>query len=356
MAWQVGYGGKQIDEGYFTRKEFFVADTSGIEQFTNRFKNIDVYKSTFYYEVCFHKKLLYGDFYLDFDASIESNDIYCELKRQVCNTYTSIKKDYNLTDNHIAIYFSGSKGFHITINGYNLGFVPKEKLNEEYKKLALHYRQQSDYIDTKIYDDRRLFRIPNSINSKTGLYKVMITYNQLKNLTYEEICKFASSKQKIVNKQLCSKSTHLQNKETTKNLIKKIDTVIQAKVKTYKRNYNKSYVKDLKLSPCIVNMINDIHGEGERNTITAIIGSAFFQFGCEFEDVYDYLCNWNIEHFKPSLDEIEIYKTLMSVKNRVDNDMKYGCTSIIELGYCVPKCIYNNLSERIDLYEATFGH
>lgn len=353
--WQIGYGGQSIDKGYFKRKEFFVSNISGISHFTKEFKNIDVYKSIFYYEIQNHKKILYGDFYLDFDATIDSNDIFYTLKKQVCIIYESIKKDFNLNDSHISIYFSGSKGFHITVNAYNLGFTPSENLNEQYKKLALYYKQVADYIDTKIYDDRRLFRIPNSINSKTGLYKVMLTYEQLKHFTYDQICEYALEKRKCHTKHMCDKQIHLANKEKNQEIIKKIDELIQAKIKTYKRNYNKSYTKECKLSPCIVNMLNDIHGEGERNIITAIISSAFFQLGCEFEDVYEYMSEWNKDHFLPALNEIEIYKTLMSVKNRVENNMHYGCTSIIELGYCVPKCIYNDLAGRIDLYEATFS-
>lgn len=353
--WQIGYGGESINEGYFKRKEFFIKDTSSINKFIKDFNNTNVYKSIFYYDIQHNKKILYGDFYLDFDADITSNTVFHELKKQVCTTYEQIKKDFGLNDKNICIYFSGSKGFHIMINAYNLGFTPAEKLNEVYKKIALYYKQQANYIDTKIYDDRRLFRIPNSINNKTGLYKVMLSYEQLKKYTYDEICNYASTEHTCLQKQLCNTFIHLQNKEIVLEIVKKIDAIVQVKINKYRRNYNKAYVENCRLSPCIVNMLNDVHGQGERNIITAIIGSSFFQLGCDFEDVYGYVLDWNKEHFTPNLSDIEIYKTLTSVKNRVENQMHYGCTSIIELGYCIPKCVYNDLAGRIDLYETTFG-
>ena len=69
------------------------------------------------------------------------------------------------------IWFSGSKGFHVIT-----GLVAKHhRANEAMKYLALRISTQ---IDPAMYKSRSLFRLPNTLNGKSGLYKIQVNHNE----------------------------------------------------------------------------------------------------------------------------------------------------------------------------------
>ena len=84
---------------------------------------------------------------------------------------------YGLTDQDFQICFSGSKGFHVAILPVVMGVKPRPDLDKIYRKIAQWFSAQLTYkgIDPRVYERRRLWRVINSINSKSGLYKVQIT-------------------------------------------------------------------------------------------------------------------------------------------------------------------------------------
>jgi len=74
-------------------------------------------------------------------------------------------------DNGLGIYFSGSKGFHLTLVAMP-GFHPMPHTPAVVKALCLALaRGAGVVVDPAIYDRQRLFRLPNSRHPATGLYK-----------------------------------------------------------------------------------------------------------------------------------------------------------------------------------------
>ena len=55
-------------------------------------------------------------------------------------------------------------------------------------------------VDTQIYDNKRLFRIPNTRHEKSGLYKIPITLNELQTLSIDQIREMAV-KQRVIELQ-----------------------------------------------------------------------------------------------------------------------------------------------------------
>ena len=76
----------------------------------------------------------------------------------------------------------------------NACYEYSKDLNSKYKILATELKSYTitKSVDTRIYDNKRLFREPNSINRKTGYYKVQLTLNDLKAMSYEDLIKYAS--------------------------------------------------------------------------------------------------------------------------------------------------------------------
>ena len=70
-----------------------------------------------------------------------------------------------------------------------MGIKPQKRLNRLFKLIASEVKEMlpNKTLDTAIYDSVRLFRVVNSIHQKTGYYKIPLTYEELKNISYGEI-------------------------------------------------------------------------------------------------------------------------------------------------------------------------
>jgi RecA-family ATPase len=87
----------------------------------------------------------------------------------------------------IPIYFSGSKGFHIEPPSELFGFEPSPNLHNIFRSLVKRLLPDGIVIDAAIYDKVRLWRLPNTVNSKSGLCKIPLSVDELFNLTIPEI-------------------------------------------------------------------------------------------------------------------------------------------------------------------------
>jgi len=74
-------------------------------------------------------------------------------------------------DTDTSIWFSGSKGFHVVTGLVGIG----SKANIAMKEIAHKF---SDEIDDSMYKTRSLFRLPHSLNGKSGLRKIQVKYNE----------------------------------------------------------------------------------------------------------------------------------------------------------------------------------
>ena len=80
-------------------------------------------------------------------------------------------EDYDIDINSCRFYFSGAKGFHVMIPSQLFNASPSEDIHKRFRNVALSIAKGIN-IDTSIYDKTRIFRLPNTVNSKTGLYKI----------------------------------------------------------------------------------------------------------------------------------------------------------------------------------------
>lgn len=91
-------------------------------------------------------------------------------------------EQYVIPIEDIQIYFSGAKGFHVGLHEKLFGGIkPSKDVPEKCRKFAELIKDsfEIEEIDTSIYESNRIFRIVNSLNSKTNLYKIPITYDEL---------------------------------------------------------------------------------------------------------------------------------------------------------------------------------
>jgi hypothetical protein len=294
-----------------------------IDAFRTEFGNKGIYLSAYWYDNEDVKEAnLYGNFYLDFD---DENDF--ERARQDAKDavhYLTFRAFSNIPERFIRVFFSGKKGIHVVIPAIVFGVEPDKHLNEYYKAMAnkINLHTKNDTLDFKVYDRRRLFRVPNSIHQSTGYYKVPLTIDELKTATYEEI---------IIKAQAPAMPTWEAAHEVTRARAEYLDAIEKWKIRFDKRfnSDRKGDATPLDFIPaCIKELVEAGPQKGKRNNTAAALVSFFKRQGYSEQEVWDHIVEWN----KGSMTEQELKTCMRSVYN---GEYQYGCSTLEKLATCV---------------------
>ena len=318
--------------GFFTRNHF--VDISQIKNNLKLFDG-DIYSTVYRYDSKDQNTAnfiapLYSD--LDID-DIEHN--FNKIKQDLALVLRRLKTVFHLSDKDIELYFSGSKGFHILVSHVIFGFEPSRDINKQYKKVAVDLKTYTvnKTVDTKIYDNKRLFRVPNTINHKTGLYKVPVTYEKIKEMkTYAELKEYASSPK---SSRPYIYKYNVKAREAFDELIEKIDAEEKAKINT---KLAKEFIQKRELLPCVQYILKNGCSKGQRNNTTVALANSLFQVGKDFDEVLEIITYWNATKNEDPLDQAEIRTTVMSAYNNAKQNRFYGCTIFRDLDVCVKGC------------------
>ena len=131
-------------------------------------------------------KVRFSQIAIDFDSS-DLNESLLWTRELI----TKLAKEYEVNPEHLRYYFSGNKGFHLEI--------PNWMINDEHEPSAEYptilkamVQELTSHADLSLYQTLRIYRINNTINSKTGLYKIELKYDEIMSLTIEEIKNLAT--------------------------------------------------------------------------------------------------------------------------------------------------------------------
>lgn len=264
---------------------------------------------------------LYGDFYLDFD----STDFEL-VRKDVIKAVSYLKVVFRMKDidNRCNIFFSGGKGAHIVVPAEAFGIEPDPKLNEVFKTIAEAINEFIDNktLDMRIYDRKRLFRVPNSIHESSGLYKIPISYEELRELSQEEIKELATKPRKVpdVKRELQREAANMYKlfiERTTKRILS---------FKNIKSSGTLNYTP-----PCIERILEDGAMNGKRNNTIAILTSFHKASGKDMKEAIDIISKWNVEKNSMPTSQSEINKTIKSIYER---ESLFGCSAIKSLELC----------------------
>ncbi len=313
----------------FTRKHYMFPEYTW--QFREAYKNQGVYQTVMQYInpiwyqndkkrwlINAGETLKWGDFYLDFDTVISDEKDYQNLKEDVRMALRYITVILNIDINQVRFFFSGGKGIHLTIPAVTLGLEPHTALNQIYKMIAEDIRRycKHETLDTKVYDDKRMFRMVNSWNLKGKAYKIPITYDEFVKLSYEEIRKLAQKTREItVATPVPSGRAHLVIKQYIEEWTNRVN---------YRKGFSGKIRKLESDPPCIQAMWEKVFREtiDERNNSCAALASFYMQQGVEYEECLARMNQWNEEQCSPPQKQRDIELTVSSVYN---GQHKYGC-------------------------------
>lgn len=128
-----------------------------------------------------HTKILTFDFDSKIDLQLAKNDALTLL--------SELRKQNVDIENSARTYFSGNKGFHIEL------YTTRNFTPTECKDLCTYMKRlfKLSTLDTVIYNTTRLYRINNTINPNSGLYKIELEPTDLENLNIDQIKELAKN-------------------------------------------------------------------------------------------------------------------------------------------------------------------
>lgn len=127
-----------------------------------------------------------GDCYSDWlPIDIDRKDLL-EAKNVAIQFIQFLEQDFEVSPSNLRIFFSGSKGFHIEIPTALFGDVqPSSDLPSRFKQAIQKFGNWD--FDLSLYQTTRLYRAINSFNKKSNLYKIYLSWNELKSFSIDEI-------------------------------------------------------------------------------------------------------------------------------------------------------------------------
>jgi hypothetical protein len=351
-GWIAEFGGKS-SKGFFRRNIYCLHDENYLANkwvFIKQCDNTDVYECAYKYEdTNYDTCRMIGEPYLDFDIDdIEKEENYRKLVRAVKYAINYIENALGIPAGQLKLYFSGKKGFHVIIPGEIVGIVPSNCLNDDFKHFALGMaflqcgrdvaKTANTILDTGIYDRKRLFRIVNSINSKSNLRKVPITVEQLYEFSYEDMKEWASKPHIFLPKEY---NLNVKAKRGYKSIIEVGREYVALRDGVVKRHSGRKIkLKEgevLELLPCTKNLLETGAIKGSRNHALFALASSLAQSGYKPDDIYAMADDWNGRNEEP-LSEREIQTTVNSAINSYESGMTVGCGKYRDLGYCQKNC------------------
>ena len=223
-------------------------------------------------------------------------------------------EELNVQQRSYDLYFSGT-GYHIIISGEvfnfkqadnNLPFIVKETMNNLF----------SD-IDLSVYNRTSIFRCENTLNQKSGLYKVILDQSNINKISTKDILLWAESPRESLAE------------------AKWGDGELEDKIIT---NVPRIRVMDSKIEPdnivpCVQTMYDNGPDEGTRNNTMMRIASHFFRHGIPSKAAKAALLEWNNGQLEDQL-------IIKKVEDTYRGGYKYGCKDQLMAKFCKPNCIY----------------
>lgn len=284
-------------------------------------------------QILFSQALLRGDFYLDFDDEQDIGKAQLDAYHIFQHLVHSPK--YKIPANMIRVYFSGKKGIHIVVPRECFGVDWHPQLDRVYKIMAKDLNDNfapNKTLDLKVYERRRLFRLPGSQHPSTGSYKVPMELKHLLSKTEEDIQKMSKDRRYGAWIQYEEPSViH----EAQRHFQLCDQGLIHANGGSYKISYSLQGAEatiDF-MPPCIQLMLEKgpRPQDHNRNIVGCMLSTFWRQRGLSEQEAWDNLVDWN----NGSLEEWELQTLFQS---NFHGPYVYKCNSIRDNAECPATC------------------
>ena len=322
-------------DGVFRRNMMFRLADGALDSARALYDNCDVHATAYLYsELDQNSADLIGPLYFDLDNPALKDpacDMASEFEKVRADTVrllATLDAIFHVPQQEAHVYFSGQKGFHLIIPYQIFGAAPRPDLNNIYKEMAQQYTRHLIYntADLKIYDRRRMIRLPNSIHPKTSLYKIPLDCYELRRLSLQEILSMAGQPRELTYQ---GPNYNIHSNSIYRAFVNNYDDM--ARKRAAKADPLEGALEYI--PPCIVRIETEGLKLGQRNNTLAALSSFYKQHGLTEGQT---LANARIINARSPVpsesNEIELtVKSIYSYQNK-----RYGCAAIRDLGYCMP--------------------
>ena len=247
------------------------------------------------------------------DIDRESNTDEFTLKRCQSIVYQLVEQ-LELPTHAFRVYFSGS-GYHISIPNSVFNFTPSEELPFQVKETMLKLFKD---IDSMVYMRTGLYRVAHTINKKTGLHKIPITYIEIMNSSWQQIHDLAKYPRYDFPYETLVGDGELEEYKVTETTISRpMGKVMEPR----------------KVATCVQTMYNQGPQQGSRHITMLRIISHYRRNGVPSRATKAALLEWN----DGQLSDQEVTEQVEYAYNK---GYKYGCKDEVMSSLCNPKCIY----------------
>jgi hypothetical protein len=169
-----------LPNGKMVRNQFFhIDDSDAAKRWRTKFNNTDIFTSAGIYSQQSRNSPFIAGIFFDLD---DHNNLE-QARTDALGLYQLLEDRAKVRHDCLGLFFSGSKGFHFEVSWKVFGPQPSPYILQLCKRMALKAVDMGvKSLDTGIYTQGRLWRLPNSINSKKGLYKIPLTHEELRDM------------------------------------------------------------------------------------------------------------------------------------------------------------------------------
>ena len=243
---------------------------------------------------------------IPFDFDAEGSASLEDVQREAIRFVLYLTEIFEVSPDFLEICFSGRRGFHVSIpvESFMPSVVPAEDFSENVKRVANQLSSGFRFIDGSIYHSRALLRATNSLHKKSGLFKVPLSFDELRNLSVPEIQEIAQEPRPGFSSLDRSELLPLPMLFEVWNH------------KGLRRKVQPAPGKDTNVAGVIAlsKILNGVH-RGERNSSAIRMAGLCIARGCEEEETLAFLKSWNYKN-NPPLEEREIKRLVHNAFRR----------------------------------------
>jgi hypothetical protein len=302
------------------------------------------------------KQVHYHGLYFDFDCDPDALQITEDeaLARSLTDTRALVARFRaqwpEVREQHIQVWYSGRKGFHVMVRPEVFGIRPHKHLSYIVKLCAwdLRVELKLETLDKSVYTIPRQWRIGNSLHPKSGRYKVELGHTELMTWPIERIRELARGPRNPTSDPLPSSHIHTEHEFS--------DIPVDPAASTWWWNYYQTYEAEQDLKnirprrPIVVPVaggefpvcIQDLMKNGPkpganhaRNRVVLPLIGFFKDAGLDQSETAKQIADFNDAHYPDTAAEQATRaikdKGIIGGAYRPDGNLRFACRFIRSL-------------------------
>ncbi len=325
-----------ICNGKWIRNHFFrIDDSDAIKKWRMRFNNRDIFTSVCVFaepkrDCAFVTRIMFFD--IDAPDNLEKGRAdtlgFCQM----------LEEKAKIPRDSIGVFYSGSKGFHIEVPCEVFCLQPSKYVLELCKRMANKVVEAGlTSLDTGIYTPARLWRLTGSINGKKNLYKIPMTYEELRDIGLDEIVNHARTS--------CGDESYALSSfcQAAADWYQKAVSVLEkeSNLPPIHRQMNLDFKQGWRMSPCVKAIEEATLADGSRHSLYVHLSRYYAYLNMHPEEIRERILK--IDARNPIRDPDSIDR---AIDWGCRNPGFTGCRSTVFSNYCKKEeCFYAKLKE-----------